>query len=810
MSADKKSISQTNKKSDKSSVKRNSNSNNNKNKSNTEHDQKNTGKKILKGFWVSFKTAIKTCLAILLVAGCIVGGLLIGVVAGCIITTEPLTEKDFDIKNSTALTSFIYDSKGNELVRIQGTANENRLLVDIEEVPDYFAKAFVAIEDERFYTHSGVDTKRTIAAFLGYVVPSMGSHGGSTITQQVVKNLTGDDARSVPRKIREQWRALSLEKELSKDEIMELYMNVIYMGQNIYGVKAASLAYFDKDISDLSLAECAFLAGITNNPARYNPLTSKGRENCYKRQINILDKMLECKFITDEEYIAAIQEKLVINDDYKQEVVEASIYSYFVDAVLVDAREALVAAGYTNQEAKDLIYQGGVKIYTTQDPAIQKIVDEEYCNLANFPVNHLYSDPDDMAQSSIVIMDQSTGYVKAIYGGYGEKKQSLSFNFATSALRQPGSAIKPILVYAPLIDQHVINLTSSVDDVPVFLDKQKPEEPWPTNHDNTYSGRITVRYALQQSSNIAAVSLYKDHVAANLQYMKSVGIDRTSETHLSLALGGFSTGVTAEQMCAAYVPLANGGTYYKPITFTEIRDVNGNVILTNTGSPTVVHEDYRTSAIITDLMQSVVTGGTGARAQVYNAKGEFIPTAGKTGTTTSNYDYWFCGYTPYYTCSVWYGYEMQKSMTSAENAAAVKIWSKVMNRIHAELPAKEFEKLNNVVNVSVCKHSNLLPTAACSKDPRGSCVITGTFAVGTEPTQYCDYHRTVTLCKAGKDELGKNYISGPHCTTATTYEFTGTYRPVSAETYRALLRGFYVSDWKHEISHSDKVCPVCK
>lgn len=772
--------------------------------------QEPTGQKVAKGFWVSFKVAIKTCLVALLIAVCIVGGLLVGVVAGCIITTEPLTEKDWDIKSSTALTSFIYDSQGNELVSIQGTANENRQLADIEEIPDYFAKAFVAIEDERFYSHNGVDVKRTVAAFLGYVVPSMGSHGGSTITQQVVKNLTGDDARSVPRKIREQWRAMSLEKELDKEEILELYMNIIFMGQNVYGVKAAALAYFDKDVSDLSLAECAFLAGITNNPAKYNPFTVKGRTNCYKRQINILDKMLECEFITEEEYIEAIQEKLVINEDYRQEVVEASIYSYFVDAVLVDAREALVEAGYTNQQAKDLIYQGGVKIYTTQDPDIQKIVDEEYCNISNFPVNHLYSDPDDMAQSSIVIMDQATGHVKAMYGGFGEKKQSLSFNFATSALRQPGSAIKPILVYGPLVDQHVINLTSTVDDLPVFLDKQNPEELWPMNHEKNFNGRITVRYALQQSINIAAVALYKDHVSANLQYLKKLGIDRTSETHLSLALGGFTNGVTTEQMCAAYVPFANGGTYYKPITFTHIEDINGNTILTNTGSPTVVYDDYRTSAIMTDLLQSVVTGGTGRRTQIYNAKGEFIPTAGKTGTTTSSYDLWYCGYTPYYTCAVWYGYEMQKTTTAAESIAHVSLWAKVMNRIHAELPAKSFEQPSNVVNVQVCKHSNMLPTEACRKDPRGSCIITGTFAVGTEPTEYCNFHRTVVLCSAGKDPMGKNYIAGPYCTEATKYEYTGTYRNVSKETYDAILKGHYVSDWKYEISHADETCPYCK
>lgn len=373
--------------------------------------KKPSGKDVARGFWTSFKILFKTVFMLIIVVGCIAGGLLMGVVAGCIITTEPLTEEQLDIKSSTALTSFVYDSQGNELVHIKGTANENRQLVDIEEVPDYFEKAFVAIEDERFYTHNGVDFKRTIAAFLGYVIPGMDSHGGSTITQQVIKNITGDDAQSVPRKIREQWRALDLEKRLEKDEIMELYMNVIYMGQDLYGVKSAALAYFNKDVKDLSLAECAFLAGITNNPGRYNPLTQTGRANCYKRQITILDKMLSLGFITDEEYIEAIQEDLDINDDYKKEAQEASIYSYFVDAVIADVREAFIAEGYTKAEANNLIYQGGVKIYTTQDPDIQKIVDEEYCNLENFPVNHLYSDPADMAQSSIVIMEIGRAHV---------------------------------------------------------------------------------------------------------------------------------------------------------------------------------------------------------------------------------------------------------------------------------------------------------------------------------------------------------------------------------------------------------------
>lgn len=705
--------------------------------------KRNPGKAVAKGFWVSFVVLLKTVFACIIIAGCIAGGLLIGVVAGCIITTEPLTEEQLDIKNSTALTSFVYDSEGNELVHIKGTANVNRQLADIEEIPENLKNAFIAIEDERFYSHSGIDVKRSIGAFLGYVIPSLDDYGGSTITQQLVKNITGDDKQSVQRKIREQWRAIRLEKELDKDEILELYLNIIYMGQDLYGVKSASLAYFSKDVSELDLAECAFLAGITNSPNRYNPLTQKGRTNCYARQINILDQMLKLGFISDEEYIEAIQEELVINDNYRKEVEAASIYSYFVDAALVDVREALMrpveegGLGYTREEAIDLIYQGGINIYTTMDPDIQKIVDYEYCNLENFPVNHLYTDPADMAQSSIVIINQWSGHVVAMYGGFGEKTQSLSFNYATSARRQPGSSIKPILVYGPLIDQHIINDTSIVHDEKVYLDDKNPDKPWPTNSYGYYNGAVTVRWALQQSSNVAAVQLYKDHVKENLEYLKKLGIDRTSETQLSLALGGFNKGVTTEEMAAAYVPFANGGTFYKPITFTKVTDINGRTILTNNGSPTVIYQDYRTAALMTDLLKSVVSDGTGRGAQIYNANGQAIPTAGKTGTTTDNYDYWFCGYTPYYTASVWYGYEMQKSMSSAEGGAARKLWTKVMTRIHEDLEYMDFDGIGNIMEVSICSSSNKLATEACRA--AGS-VTTGHFAAGYEPTELCTVH----------------------------------------------------------------------
>lgn len=662
---------------------------------NSKFRKKASGKDVAKGFWVSFKIIMKTAVMVLMIALCVAGGLLVGVVAGCIITTEPLTEQQLDITNSTELTSFVYDIAGNELAQMKGTANINRQLIDIEEVPDYFQKAFVAIEDERFYTHPGVDVKRSVAAFLGYVIPSLGSHGGSTITQQVVRNITHDTIQSVPRKIREQWRALDLEKRLEKEEIMELYVNIIYMGQDLYGVKTAAMAYFNKEVKDLSLAECAFLAGITNNPARYNPLTLKGRENCYKRQVTILDKMLSLGYINDEQYIEAIQEKLQINDDYKKEVVTSSIYSYFVDAVIADVREAFIAQGYTKKEANDLIYNKGIKIYTTQDPKIQSVVDDQYYKdekkyKENFPVNGDYADPTDNAQSAIVIMDQYTGHVVAMYGGSGEKTTSLSFNRATRGVRQPGSAIKPLLVYGPLIDQHVITPDSTVDDVQVFLDPLNPDKPWPKNSYSGHYGTISIRTALQVSSNVAAVSLYKDHVEENLQYLKNLGMDHTDEKQLSLVLGGFNEGVTTMEMCAGYVSFASGGTYYDPVTFTKVTDVNGKVLLTDNGSPRAVYEDYRTASTMTDLLRGVVTGGTGTTAQLYCENGQFLPTAGKTGTTTSKVDYWFCGYSPYYTCAVWYGYDMQKTIGDRENKAAVKIWKNVMQEIHNNLPYKDF------------------------------------------------------------------------------------------------------------------------
>lgn len=764
----------------------------------------------LKVLWISISSALKLIIAVVLIICCIGGGLLLGVFAGCIITTEPVTEDQLDLTYQGAPTQ-ILDTSGNVIATIQGSDIINRELVDYDEVPTDLYNAFIAIEDERFYSHPGVDIKRSVAAALGFVVPSLDSHGGSTITQQVVKNITGDDAQSVTRKVREQWRALQLEKELSKEEILELYVNIIFMGSNLYGVGAASEAYFSKPVSELSLAECAFLAGITNNPSRYNPLTTVGRANCYKRQINILDKMLEQKLITDEQYIEAIQEDLIINDDYRQEAKKAAIYSYFVDAVLTDAKEALIEAGYSKSEATNIIYNQGITIYSTQDSRIQKIFDEEFCNLANFPVNHMYTSASDMAQAASVLIDQSNGHILAMYGGYGEKTTSLGFNYATDAKRQPGSSIKPILIYGPLIDAGIITSATTTDDIPVFFNYQTPEEKWPKNSYSEHRGLVTTQWAIQQSSNVVAVSLFKDNMSFCLNHLKKLGIDRTNEAYLSTALGGLEQGVSSLEITAAYVPFANGGTYYEPITFTKICDKNGGLILSNEVKSKIVYENAGTTTIMTDMLESVVTSGTGSAAAIKNGAGQSIPVAGKTGTTTSSYDYWFAGYTPYYTCSVWYGYEMQKTITTAEKGAAAKLWAAVMSRVHEALSPKNFTTPSTgTVSCTICKYSGMLPSAACYKDPRGNCIINGTFLAGTEPTQTCTLHQTITICVRATDEAGKYYRASEYCQEYTKREITGTYREIPEASYIYMTtKKEYPRDWDYELTHSLDVCPFC-
>ncbi|MBE7065038.1 MAG: penicillin-binding protein [Ruminococcaceae bacterium] len=755
------------------------------------------------------KVVFRLAVAGVLILGCTVVGLLLGVVVGCILTTEPV-EYDIVKKEPTGdYVSHMYNSAGEEIgtLRRLSTTTSGEW-VDIELIPKDLQYAFVAIEDERFYEHDGVDLKRTLSAVAGYVVPGMRDHGGSTITQQLVKNLTGEDERSIPRKVREQWRALQLDRELQKDEIMEMYLNIIYFANGAYGVQDAAQTYFGKDVSELSLAECAFLAGITNSPGKYNPATMLGRTNAYDRQVTILDAMLAQNRITKAQYIDAIQTELVFvskesqssSSDGSSSTTTSSVYTYFMDMVIGDVRSDLMEMGYSKKDANDIIYNQGVQIYTTQNPEIQKIVDEEYCDKANFPVNTSDSSDPDNAQSAIVIMDQSNGQVIAVYGGYGKKLGSLSWNRATSIQRQPGSAIKPILVYGPLIDMGEITAATAMDEEPAYMDPANPDSLWPANSDHQYHGLKSVRIALYRSYNVFAVTMYRKNITSCLTYMKNVGIDRTGENHLSMALGGFTNGVSPMDMAAAYVPIANGGTYYEPVTYTKVIDKDGNVIIDKSGEKgTAIYKKTETSTVMTSLLSSIIydNRGTGTGARLVDKNGVKMPASGKTGTTNDKKDYWFVGYTPYYTCAVWYGYDNQTVISSAESGAAVKIWKKVMQRIHDNLEAKNFETYGSVEKVYICSASGKRSTSACWNDPRCSWfVCEEVFAKGTAPSAYCDLHVTKKVCTISKDKYGKNCLASSSCTSTKTV--TGTYR----KTLSVIEKEHLPEDWSYELSHT--------
>lgn len=758
-------------------------------------------------------------LGIFVIAGGVLLGLLLGVVIGCVLTTKPLSKDDL---YSTGKITYIYDSEGGVMETLKSENMSNSTYVSIDNIPLDLQHAFVAIEDERFYTHNGVDFKRTASAVVGFVIPGMSSHGGSTITQQLVKNVTGDDSRSVPRKIREQWRAMQLEKLLGdKDTILELYLNKIYFANNSYGVESAAKTYFGKSVSDLSLAECSFLAGITNNPAKYNPATTNGRQNAYKRQITILDNMLDQGYITKEQYIEALQERLVFAIDSKteEEKKETHVYTYFVDEVIKRVRNDLMSKyGYTKQQANNIIYNQGIKIHTTQITAIQEIVDTALCNEAYFKANS-GRDPEDCAQAAITVMNHANGEVVAIYGGYGEKTQSLTYNRATDAKRQPGSSIKPILVYGPLIDQKVITAGTCIDEEAFSLDVQNPDRIWPTNWDNKVHGLQNARYALMLSYNIPAATFFKNNINTCLSYLKKAGIDRTNEPYISSALGGLQTGVSTLDMASAYSAIANGGVYYEPIFYTKVYSSTGELLLDNVNRDrsTLVYNNPETPAILTSMLESVIwdTRATGGTARI-TIDGQNLPVAGKTGTTNDYKDYWFCGFSGYYTATVWYGYDNSTSINaSIESGSAMIIWKAVMQRVHTNLNLayKDLYRSSSLVSAEICPCSGLLATDLCKADKCGQHkVYTEYYIKGTEPTEYCDCHTSVVVCTECKDMFGKYTIATDKCIeNGTTIEVSGTRR--SDETYAFVLERYALSeaylptDWSYELSH--EYCTAC-
>lgn len=679
------------------------------------------------------------------------GGFGAGMLLGYASTTKPLSIGDLTSAEESQ-TSFVYDSENNVIAKLTGSENVDRIYVSYSEIKDtYLDDAIIAIEDERFREHSGIDIKRIGSALLSAIANGgSATHGGSTITQQTVKLISGQDEHSTSRKVQEWFAAMSLEQSLTKDEILELYINLAPMGNNYVGVQSAAMNYFGKSASELTLPECALIAGLPKSPSYYNPLRESGKRNAQRRMRTILGKMYELGMITEEEYDDALNYEL----EFRQRSTDhtTTINSYFTEYAISEViGDIAKSRGIKRNLASSLVYNRGYHIYTTLEPETQAILDEAFTNRDLFQADpELIIDYPEKPNASMVVINNNTGAIAAMAGGYGEKTMNLSLNRAVSTHRNPGSSIKPILEYAPAFELGIIAPSSVYMDEPKHLDPQRPNTDWPVNYTRSYLGAVTIRTALLNSLNTIAAEIWTNVGGETcLWYLKQVGIDRTSEgAYPSQSVGGFTHGMTTLEMAAAYHTFATGGTYVEPHAYTQVLDSDGNVICK---ADPISYRVYsaETCFFIGDCLKGVVSNSTPSNygGQIENLDGEHIDTAGKTGTTSDNNDKWFCGWTPYYTAAVWYGYDnrlRQTTIPKADFHSAVKIWMYCMNKIHENLPGATFNKPDTIVTMPVCM-SGYYPNESCREQSK---VYTDYFVSGSylcpSDDKPCPIHTTPT------------------------------------------------------------------
>jgi len=668
-------------------------------------------------------------------------------------------------------------------------AGGGSIAVPYSQLPENLVNAFIAIEDKRFEKHNGVDWVTTGKSVFKFIFG--GSGGGSTITQQLIKNVTGENEVTIQRKVQEIFRALNLEKQRSKKEIMEMYLNVIYFGNNCDGVQAASNFYFGKDVSQLSLVECASLAAIVKNPSQYNPKShdkdyyvtnSKGeqvlKEGNHTRRNDVLWVMQDEGYITQTEAEEAYDTELNLvcfdNNDDEENVVEdgMTIYSWYTEAVYNQIKKDLMEKyGVSAKAASNMILYGGYKIVTPMDPKAQAIVDEVYTNdMEYFPTTGSGLQP----QSAIVICDPYTCDVLAVSGGRGTKNLNLGTERATQSVRPPGSSIKPLSVYAPALDAGLITYGSVIDDTPLYFNSDVVAEatetteevvvytPYPQNYPVVYRGLTTINSAVTRSVNTVAMKvLQKLTVDVSFDFMKndlcfdsliesvtkSNGEIITDRGLAALALGQPNYGVTLLEMTSAYTMFQNNGVYNEPNLYLYVEDANGKRILENTEENKLVIQDT-TASIMTIMMQKVMNEGTGKGCTLRHS----VDVAGKTGTTSADFDRYFVGYTPYYVGGVWTGYDMNQSLSSFGENPSLQVWDTVMTMLHEDIiaeaanggePLKKFEIAPGVITETFCKDSGKLCTDTCALDPRGLRSEVGYFTRQTVPTEYCDTHVAV-------------------------------------------------------------------
>lgn len=767
----------------------------------------------------------------------------IGMIRAIISTAPDIAE----IEQSVQLEGFqttIYNQDGKEITTLS-TANSNRIYVEYENIPEDLSNAFVAIEDERFWQHNGIDARGILRAFFVGIQNGSFTEGASTITQQLIKNQIFNVGLnestfmdSLKRKIQEQYLAIELEKQIEKQDILELYLNAIYLGQGANGVQTASEIYFGKEnLMDLTLSECAVIAAITQSPTEYDPI--RYPENNQTRKNIVLQKMLEQEYITQQEYNTAMADDVYarISSNNKEAEHQAKTYnSYYIDAVINSLTTQLInELDYTETQAYNTIYSGGLSIYINQDAEIQEICDAQINNSENYPsgtsvsleyaltlqdpkteelhnyssghllqyyikktgnpkYNLIYSSEDTaraaadeykavlieetgykelaesfsttiQPQASFVVIDQATGYIKAICGGRGEKNGNLTLNRAMDSKRQPGSTFKVLSAFVPALDTAGMSLATCYKDEATNYSNGTPIKNWYSG----YRGEQTIRSAIRDSMNIITVKCFQDVTPqVGYDYLCNMGITtlKNGETTVngiaendineSMCLGGLTDGVTNLELTGAYASIANNGTYIEPTFYSKVLDHDGNVLIDNTPEKKQVMKET-TAWLINDAMQDVVTSGTGTAARLSSG----MVVSGKTGTTSNNYDYWFCGSTPYYTAGVWMGYD---SNTDFSNSNYHKImWRKIMDEI---IYAKEldtsakFEKPSGIVTETVCSTSGALPV-----EDKCKTTITEYFTKDTVPTDTCTVHLTVKLC----DET--HYKATKYCPETTTYHY---------------------------------------
>ncbi|MGI6008051.1 MAG: transglycosylase domain-containing protein [Ruminococcus sp.] len=700
--------------------------------------------------------------------------------------------------------SFVYDDAGS-LIQQLNSAEGNRISVSIDEIPEDMQHAIVAIEDSRFYEHNGVDSRGILRAVVNAVRSGFTRmEGASTITQQLLKNnvFTGwmeeNTWDSIKRKIQEQYLAVELEKYLTeqgedaKSVILENYLNTVNFGSGAYGIQTAAQTYFGKDCEDLTLSECAVLAAIPQNPTRWNPRTNP-EENASRRKV-VLEYMVEQGWITQAQQQEALADDVYSRIQETASTDDDSPYSYFVDGLIEQLENDLVRkSGYTQEEASNAIYNGGLRIYSTQNAEIQEIMDEEFQNEENYPddvqielewaltVEHADGSQENYSremlrnyfresdasfdllfgsqeeaqsyvdqykaailaegdtivaentsfvpqpQAAMTVIEQSTGQVKGIVGGRGEKTASLTLNRATDTTRQPGSTFKILSTYGPALEEGDITLATVIEDEPYEYADGTPLR----NADGKYHGSVSVRTAIQYSYNIPAVKVLTEITPqTGYDYLTRLGfttLDPDSDIYQPLALGGITNGVTNLELTAAYAAVANGGNYIEPSFYTRVTDKEGNVILENTQEEIQVFKES-TAYLLTSAMESVVDDGTGTAFQL-----DDMSVAGKTGTTTSYIDLVFAGYTPYYTAAIWAGYDTNMEVPEESRSFHQALWTNVMNRIHENLSWRDFEQPDTVEKVTVCAESGLLPGFGCD-------TVTEYFDVADVPDSRCREH----------------------------------------------------------------------